>query len=99
MLLAGVLYLIFQENPMSMRSHYCGQVTADLVGQEVTVTGWVHRRRDHGGVIFIDLRDREGLLQLVLILIMPMCLHKLKPVEVNTYLRLKARYVLVQMAL
>ena len=65
MLLAGVLYLIFQENPMSMRSHYCGQVTADLVGQEVTVTGWVHRRRDHGGVIFIDLRDREGLLQLV----------------------------------
>lgn len=50
---------------MSMRTHYCGQVTADLVGSEITVTGWVHRRRDHGGVIFIDLRDREGLLQLV----------------------------------
>jgi aspartyl-tRNA synthetase len=48
-----------------MRSHYCGQVTDALVGQTVHVCGWVHRRRDHGGVIFIDLRDREGLLQLV----------------------------------
>ena len=48
-----------------MRSHYCGQVTEKLVGQEVTVAGWVHRRRDHGGVIFVDLRDREGLLQIV----------------------------------
>jgi aspartyl-tRNA synthetase len=48
-----------------MRTHYCGQVNAAAVGQEVTVAGWVHRRRDHGGVIFIDLRDREGLLQLV----------------------------------
>jgi aspartyl-tRNA synthetase len=49
-----------------MRSHYCGQVNKKLVGQEVTVAGWVHRRRDHGGVIFVDLRDREGLLQVVL---------------------------------
>ena len=48
-----------------MRSHYCGQVNEKLVGQEVTVAGWVHRRRDHGGVIFADLRDREGLLQIV----------------------------------
>jgi aspartyl-tRNA synthetase len=48
-----------------MRSHYCGQVNETLSGQEVTVAGWVHRRRDHGGVIFIDLRDREGLLQIV----------------------------------
>ncbi|VAW91311.1 Aspartyl-tRNA synthetase @ Aspartyl-tRNA(Asn) synthetase [hydrothermal vent metagenome] len=48
-----------------MRSHYCGQVTAEHIDQEVTVCGWVHRRRDHGGVIFIDLRDREGLLQVV----------------------------------
>jgi aspartyl-tRNA synthetase len=48
-----------------MRSYYCGQVTADLIGQEVKLAGWVHRRRDHGGVIFIDLRDREGLIQVV----------------------------------
>jgi aspartyl-tRNA synthetase len=50
---------------LSMRTHYCGKVNASLAGQEVSVAGWVHRRRDHGGVIFIDLRDREGLLQLV----------------------------------
>jgi len=48
-----------------MRSHYCGQVDGTLIGQDVSVCGWVHRRRDHGGVIFIDLRDREGLLQVV----------------------------------
>ena len=48
-----------------MRSHYCGQVNDSLIGQEVTVAGWVHRRRDHGGVIFVDVRDREGLLQVV----------------------------------
>jgi aspartyl-tRNA synthetase len=48
-----------------MRSHYCGQVGEPLIGQEVSVAGWVHRRRDHGGVIFVDLRDREGLLQIV----------------------------------
>ena len=48
-----------------MRSHYCGQVDESLIGEEVSVCGWVHRRRDHGGVIFIDLRDREGLLQVV----------------------------------
>jgi aspartyl-tRNA synthetase len=48
-----------------MRSHYCGQVNRALAGRDVSVAGWVHRRRDHGGVIFIDLRDREGLLQVV----------------------------------
>jgi aspartyl-tRNA synthetase len=48
-----------------MRSHYCGNVDETLVGEEISVCGWVHRRRDHGGVIFIDLRDREGLLQVV----------------------------------
>ena len=48
-----------------MRTHYCGEVDKSLVGQEIEVCGWVHRRRDHGGVIFIDLRDREGLLQVV----------------------------------
>ena len=48
-----------------MRTHYCGQVNESLTGQSVTVAGWAHRRRDHGGVIFVDLRDREGLLQIV----------------------------------
>ena len=48
-----------------MRTHYCGQVNAALVGRTVTLCGWAHRRRDHGGVIFIDLRDREGLVQIV----------------------------------
>src|SRR3990167_5805695 len=48
-----------------MRSHYSGKITRELLGQEVTLAGWVHRRRDHGGVIFIDLRDREGLVQAV----------------------------------
>ncbi len=49
-----------------MRTHYCGQINEQLLGQDVTVAGWVHRRRDHGGVIFVDLRDREGLVQIVL---------------------------------
>jgi aspartyl-tRNA synthetase len=48
-----------------MRSHYCGQIDETLIGEQVSVCGWVHRRRDHGGVIFVDLRDREGLLQIV----------------------------------
>ncbi len=48
-----------------MRSHYCGQIDDSLLEQTVTVAGWVHRRRDHGGVIFIDLRDRDGLVQVV----------------------------------
>ncbi|WP_079417156.1 aspartate--tRNA ligase [Thiomonas intermedia] len=50
---------------MSLRSQYCGQVTEAQMGQTVSLCGWVHRRRDHGGVIFIDLRDREGLVQVV----------------------------------
>jgi aspartyl-tRNA synthetase len=48
-----------------MRSHYCGEVNETLEGQTVSIVGWMHRRRDHGGVIFIDLRDREGLVQVV----------------------------------
>ncbi len=50
---------------MPMRTHYCGDVNERLVGSTVEVAGWVHRRRDHGGVIFVDLRDRDGLLQVV----------------------------------
>ena len=50
---------------MSMRSHYCGLVTEALIGQTVSLCGWVNRRRDHGGVIFVDLRDREGYVQVV----------------------------------
>lgn len=48
-----------------MRTHYCGELNAGLIDQEVTLCGWVHRRRDHGGVIFIDLRDHRGLAQIV----------------------------------
>ncbi len=48
-----------------MRSHYCGELNETFVDQEVTLCGWVHRRRDHGGVIFLDVRDREGITQVV----------------------------------
>ena len=47
------------------RDTWCGQVLGDRVGAEARVAGWVHRRRDHGGLVFIDLRDRTGIVQLV----------------------------------
>jgi aspartyl-tRNA synthetase len=49
-----------------MRSHYCGQVNETLLDQTVDICGWAHRRRDHGGVIFVDVRDREGMVQVVI---------------------------------
>ena len=49
-----------------MREQYCGLVTAELLDQTITICGWVDRRRDHGGVIFLDMRDREGILQVVI---------------------------------
>ena len=52
--------------PNGYRTAWAGDLRADRVGERVRVAGWVHRRRDHGGLIFLDLRDRTGLLQLVL---------------------------------
>jgi aspartyl-tRNA synthetase len=57
--------VVLESSFMAMRSHYCGLVTEALMGESVTLCGWVNRRRDHGGVIFVDVRDREGYVQVV----------------------------------
>ena len=48
-----------------MRSHHCGELTVENIGESVELCGWMHRRRDHGGVIFLDLRDSTGIVQVV----------------------------------
>lgn len=59
-------FILLKRDFMSFnRTSYCGDVTTEQLGQSVTLMGWVHRRRDHGGVIFVDLRDRQGLVQVV----------------------------------
>jgi aspartyl-tRNA synthetase len=74
-----------------MRSHYCGQLTASEVGQEVELYGWAHRLRDHGGVIFIDLRDREGLIQVVCGPAVPRAFEAARRVRNESVLRVAGR--------
>jgi aspartyl-tRNA synthetase len=75
----------------SMRSHYCGRVTDTLLGETVTLCGWAHRRRDHGGVIFIDLRDREGFVQVVIDPDTPEAFAKAETVRNEFVLRIEGR--------
>lgn len=74
-----------------MRSHYCGHLNASHIGQEVQLNGWVHRRRDHGGVIFIDLRDREGLVQVVYDPDLPDVFRSAEQVRSEYVLRIKGK--------
>jgi len=74
-----------------MRSQYCGQLDSSHIGQEVELCGWVHRRRDHGGVIFIDLRDREGLVQVVYDPDLPDVFHLAEQIRNEYVLRVRGR--------
>ena len=74
-----------------MRSHYCGHINASHIDQEVELCGWAHRRRDHGGVIFIDLRDREGLVQVVYDPDLPEVFAGAEQVRNEFVLRIKGR--------
>lgn len=72
-----------------MRSHYCGDLNASHVGIEVDLCGWVHRRRDHGGIIFIDLRDKAGLVQIVCDPELPTAFHTAEQVRSEYVLRIR----------
>jgi aspartyl-tRNA synthetase len=74
-----------------MRSHYCGELNSSHVGSEVVLCGWAHRRRDHGGVIFIDLRDREGLVQVVFDPDRPEVFRRAEQVRSEFVLRISGR--------
>jgi aspartyl-tRNA synthetase len=74
-----------------MRTKYCGKLNASFIDQEVEICGWVHRRRDHGGVIFIDLRDREGLVQVVFDPDLPDMFSLAEQVRNEFVLRVKGR--------
>ncbi|MCB1850842.1 MAG: aspartate--tRNA ligase [Gammaproteobacteria bacterium] len=74
-----------------MRTLYCGQVNASHIDQQIELCGWVHRRRDHGGVIFIDLRDREGLVQVVCDPELPQVFRIAEQVRNEYVVRLKGR--------
>ena len=74
-----------------MRSHYCGDLTESHIDQEVELCGWVHRRRDHGGVIFIDIRDREGIAQVVFDPDVPASFQIAEQVRNEFVIRLKGR--------
>jgi aspartyl-tRNA synthetase len=74
-----------------MRTHYCGDLNASHIDQEIELCGWVHRRRDHGGVIFIDLRDREGLVQVVYDPDLPEVFSIAEQVRNEFVLRIKGR--------
>ena len=67
------------------RDHYCGEPTEKLVNKEITISGWINKRRDHGGLLFIDLRDRTGLIQVVF------DPGNLKPSEINWNQRLRTK--------
>ncbi|MCM2971370.1 aspartate--tRNA ligase [Larsenimonas suaedae] len=74
-----------------MRSHYCGQLNETLVDHDVTLCGWVHRRRDHGGVIFLDMRDREGVAQVVVDPDTPNAFEQADKARSEYVLRIKGR--------
>ena len=76
---------------LTMRTHYCGQVTAKLIDNEISVCGWVNRRRDHGGVIFVDLRDREGIVQVVFNPDTPAMFHVAEGIRNEYVLQVKGR--------